>query len=64
MSKISQSSKFKYSEMIDALNMIGFEPLELNFFRRMEEIDDASRLIIYCELISDKIEVTVYEDTC
>lgn len=62
MSKISQSSKFNYSDMIDALNMMGFEPIELNFFRRIEELDDSSQLIIYCELLADKIEITTYRD--
>lgn len=62
MSKISQNSNFNYSDMIDALNMMGFEPIELNFFRRIEELDDSSQLIIYCELLADKIEVTIYMD--
>lgn len=62
MSKISQSSNFNYSDMIDALNMMGFEPIELNFFRRIEELDDGSQLIIYCELLADKLEVTIYID--
>ena len=57
-------NKFNYEEMTEAILMMGFEPLEMNFFRRIDEIEDEnySRLIIYCELFSDKAEVTTYKD--
>lgn len=57
-------NKFNYEEMTEAILMMGFEPLEMNFFRRIEEIEDEtySKLIIYCELFSDRVEITTYTD--
>lgn len=52
-----------YEDTIEALTMLGFEPIELNFFRRTDPIPDSdSTLSIYCELFNNKIEVTLYED--
>lgn len=52
--------------MYEAIIMMGFEQLELNFFRRVETISkdapDDSQLIIYCELFDNNITVNVYED--
>ena len=60
--KTSQS--FNYQDMIEAIQMMGFEPLEMNFFRRIESIEDESysQLIMYCELLSDRAELNVYTD--
>ena len=60
--KTSQS--FNYQEMFEAIQMMGFEPLEMNFFRRIESIEDESysQLIMYCELLSDRAELNVYTD--
>lgn len=60
----TSSEKFNTEEMLEAIQMMGFEPLEMNFFRRIDEIEDEnySRLIIYCELFSDRAEVTTYKD--
>ena len=61
--KILNSSKVNAADMIDAIKLLGFEPLEMNFFRRIEDIDSNSQLIIYCELsLDDKVKITVYED--
>lgn len=62
MPKISQD--FNYLDMLEAVQMMGFEPIEMNFFRRIDDIEDESysQLIMYCELLSDKIELDVYTD--
>ena len=64
MTTYMTSDKFNTEEMLEAINMMGFEPLEMNFFRRIDEIEDEnySRLIIYCELFDNKAEVTTYKD--
>lgn len=58
------SIKSNYTEFIDAITMLGFEPIEMNFFRRIDAIDDevSSNLIIYCELLDNKAIVSVYKD--
>ena len=57
----SQGSEF-YTDMIDALQLMGFESIEMNFYRRVENIDD-SQLAIYCELLENQVEVSLYEDS-
>lgn len=61
--KIPRNSN-TYTEFLEAIQMMGFEPIEMNFFRRTEPIDDEtnSELIMYCELFSDKIELNIYTD--
>lgn len=63
---MKMSPKSKYTDMYEAIIMMGFEQLELNFFRRVETISkdapDDSQLIIYCELFDNNITVNVYED--
>lgn len=60
------SPKSKYTEMYEAIVMMGFEQLELNFFRRIETInkdnENDAELIIYCELFDNSIIVEIYED--
>ena len=57
---------FNNQEMIEAIQMMGFEPLEMDFFRRVEPISndalDDTSLIIYCELQDNGVEINVYED--
>ena len=61
--RLSKQAIANTADMIDALELLGFEPLEMNFFRRIEDIDSDSQLIIYCELsLDDKVKITVYED--
>lgn len=58
------TNSFNYEEMLEAIKMMGFEPLEMNFFRRVENVENEeySKLIIYCELFSDKAILTTYTD--
>lgn len=58
------TNSFNYEEMLEAINIMGFEPLEMNFFRRVENVENEeySKLIIYCELSSNKVELTTYTD--
>ena len=58
------TNSFNYEEMLEAIKMMGFEPLEMNFFRRIDEIEDESysQLIMYCELFDDKVELNIYTD--
>jgi len=59
----SQNSKSFYLDTIEALTMLGFEPIEMNFYRRTDKIPDESKVInIYCELSPDTITVTLYEN--
>ena len=52
-----------YVEMIDALNILGFETLEMDFFRRVDEIEeDGSSLIMYLELNENTAELNIYKD--
>lgn len=52
-----------YIEMIDALNILGFETLEMDFFRRVDEIEeDGSSLIMYLELNENTAELNIYKD--
>lgn len=69
--KTSQRSDFNYSEMLEAIQMLGFEQIEMNFFRRMDIIETElgkqysecnSQLVLYAELTEDKVRVHVYED--
>ena len=60
--KISKTSEFNYTDMLEAIKMLGFEHLEMNFFRRVEEIDIDSNLVLYCEIYDDCAKVDVYED--
>lgn len=60
--KISKTSEFNYTDMLEAIKMLGFEHLEMNFFRRVEEIDLDSNLVLYCEIYDDCAKVDVYED--
>ena len=59
--RLDRQSRFQ--DFSDAFEILGFEPIELNFFRRIEEIDNNSQLIVYAELLeNDTVDVTVYKD--
>lgn len=60
--KISSNPEMSYTEMLEAIKIMGFESLEMNFFRRIEDLDNGSQLTIYCEVFDDCIQVDVYED--
>lgn len=60
----SQNSNSFYEDTIEALQMLGFEPLEMNYYRRIDKIPDSSnsQLQLYCELKDDSVEVSAYND--
>lgn len=66
MKNLEISNSYNTSEMLEAIQMMGFEPLEMDFFRRVETISneapDDTSLIIYCELQDSGVEINVYED--
>ena len=66
MKNLEISNSYNTSEMLEAIQMMGFEPLEMDFFRRVENISneapDDTSLIIYCEMQDDGVEINVYED--
>jgi len=61
---MKNSEIFDLSEMLEAIQMMGFEPLEMDFFRRIETINEGnnSQLIMYCEIKDNEVELSVYED--
>ena len=61
--KVIKNSEFIKSDMIEALTMLGFDYVEMNFYRRIETLKDGSQLIIYCEIYDDCVNVNVYKDT-
>lgn len=61
--KVTKNSEFIKSDMIEALTMLGFDYVEMNFYRRIETLKDGSQLIIYCEIYDDCVNVNVYKDT-
>lgn len=53
----------KFQEFMDAFELLGFEPIELDFFRRIEFVDDNTQIMIYAELLeNDTVTVTYYID--
>lgn len=56
---VEKIEDFRKDEMKDALRVMGFDYLEMNFYRRVE-LDGG--LVIYGELYDDAIQVTVYKD--
>lgn len=54
---------FSYTDMIDALHLMGFDYLEMNFYRRIDELNSGDEIIIYCELYDDSLKVTAYKDS-
>ena len=56
---VEKIEDFQKEDMKDALQLMGFDYLEMNFYRRVELDGD---LVIYAELYDDAILVTVYKD--
>ena len=55
---VEKIEDFQKDDMKDALNLMGFDYLEMNFYRRIELDGD---LVMYGELYDDGILITVYE---
>ena len=56
---VEKIEDFRKDEMKDALSLMGFDYLEMNFYRRVDLDGD---LVIYAELYDDAVLVTVYKD--
>ena len=56
---VEKIEDFQKEDMKDALKLMGFDYLEMNFYRRVDLDGD---LVIYGELYDDAILVTVYKD--
>ena len=56
---VEKVEDFRKDDMKDALKLMGFDYLEMNFYRRVELDGD---LVIYAEMYDDGVLVTVYED--
>ena len=56
---VEKIEDFQKDDMKDALKLMGFDYLEMNFYRRTELDGD---LVIYAELYDDAVLVTVYEN--
>ena len=55
---VEKIEDFQKDDMIDALKLMGFDYLEMNFYRRIDLDGD---LVFYGELFDDGILITVYE---
>ena len=55
---VEKIEDFRKEDMKDALKLMGFDYLEMNFFRRVDLDGD---LVFYAELYDDAVLVTVYE---
>ena len=56
---VEKIEDFQKEDMKDALNLMGFDYLEMNFYRRVELDGD---LVMYAELYDDAVLITVYKD--
>ena len=56
---VEKIEDFRKDEMKDALRLMGFDYLEMNFYRRVDLDGD---LVVYAELYDDAVLVTVYKD--
>lgn len=56
---VEKIEDFQKDDMKDALRLMGFDYLEMNFYRRVELNGD---LVLYAELYDDAVLVTVYEN--
>lgn len=56
---VEKIEDFQKEDMKDALEVMGFNYLEMNFYRRVE-LD--GNLVLYAELYDDAVIVTVYKD--
>ena len=56
---VEKIEDFQRQDMVDALRLMGFDYLEMNFYRRTELNGD---LVFYAELYDDAVLVTVYSN--
>lgn len=56
---VEKIEDFRKDDMKDALKLMGFDYLEMNFYRRVDLDGD---LVCYAELYDDAVQVTVYKD--
>lgn len=56
---VEKIEDFQKEDMKDALKLMGFDYLEMNFYRRVDLDGD---LVLYAELYDDAVLVTVYRD--
>lgn len=56
---VEKIEDFRKEDMKDALKLMGFDYLEMNFYRRVELDGD---LVLYAELYDDAVVITVYEN--
>ena len=56
---VEKIEDFRKDEMKDALKLMGFDYLEMNFYRRVDLDGD---LVFYAELYDDAVLITVYEN--
>ena len=56
---VEKIEDFRKDDMKDALKLMGFDYLEMNFYRRVELDGD---LVLYAELYDDGVLITVYKD--
>ena len=56
---VEKIEDFQKDDMKDALNLMGFDYLEMNFYRRVDLDGD---LVCYAEMYDDCVLVTVYKD--
>lgn len=56
---VEKIEDFQKEDMKDALKLMGFDYLEMNFYRRVELDGD---LVIYAELYDDAVVITVYKN--
>lgn len=56
---VEKVEDFQKEDMKDALKLMGFDYVEMNFYRRVELDGD---LVLYAELYDDAVNVTIYKD--
>ena len=56
---VEKVEDFQKDDMRDALRLMGFDYLEMNFYRRVDLEGD---LVLYAELYDDAVAVTIYKD--
>lgn len=59
---VTRIEDFRKDAMKEALLMMGFDYIDMNFYRRIDSIKDDSQLIMYVNMYDDSILLTVYED--
>ena len=56
---VEKIEDFRKDEMKDALRLMGFDHLDMNFYRR---VDLGGDLVFYGELFDDGVKVTIYDN--